>query len=213
MRDIAFLFDLDGVVIDTERVYTRIWDKINNTYPTGVDNFTARIKGTNLNSILSTYYPAADVRSKVEKMLYDEEKSMVYSYTRGAEDFIGNLLRHDIPTALVTSSNNVKMQNLYRSLPELSDYFNIIITGDMVAESKPSPEGYLLAAHKLGIMPSKCIVFEDSLQGVIAGRRAGAVVCGVRGTVAEDALLPYCDYIVDNIGQADMDEIIKRLSE
>lgn len=213
MHDIAFLFDLDGVVIDTERVYTCIWNKINDTFPTGVDNFSVRIKGTNLNSILSNYYPDADVRSKVEKMLYDEEKRMVYSYTHGAEDFLENLRRLGIRTALVTSSNDVKMHNLYRSLPELPDYFNIIINGDMVTESKPSPEGYLLAAHKLGIKPSRCIVFEDSLQGVIAGRRAGAAVCGVRGTVEENALLPYCDYIVDNLGQADMDEIINRLSE
>ena len=213
IHGIAYLFDLDGVVIDTERKYTQIWDKINAAYPTGVDNFSSKIKGTNLESILTCYYPDKSTCKKVERMLYDEEERMVYEYTPNAADFLTGLRQRGIPTALVTSSNEVKMNNLYAELPEIRNFFDVIVNGDMVRNSKPDPEGYLLAARTLHVAPRKCAVFEDSLQGVKAGHSVGAVVCGIRGTAPEELIKPYCSLIVDNLGLVDIDDMNRLLND
>lgn len=201
------LFDLDGVIIDSETEYTRIWEMINKEFPTGYEDFPDRIKGTTLELILSQYYPDENVRRSVEARLYEEEAKMKYNYCPGVKDFLESLKDNDIPMALFTSSNEIKMDHLYLQHPEIRDMFDVIVTGDMVTHSKPAPEGYILAAGKLGIPSEKCVVIEDALQGVKAGRAAGGKVIGVAGTLPAEVLRPYCDMIVNNFGELDVEKI------
>lgn len=196
---LAFLFDLDGVVIDSEREYTRIWSRISEEFPTGVEDFACRIKGTTLEKILETYYPDSEVRKKVEKRLYEEEAKMHYEYCEGAREFLTYLRENRVPMALYTSSNQYKMRHLYEDRPELASFFDVIVTSELVHHSKPDPEGYLIAADKLGFKPAECCVVEDSLQGVKAGRRAGGKVVGVAGTMTPGTLRPYSDIIVKDL--------------
>lgn len=203
----AFLFDLDGVVIDSERQYTEIWEEIERHYPTGVANFAMRIKGTTLEDILSHYFPQPEVRLEVEKMLYRLEGEMVYCYRPGSKEFLDELRANKIPMALVTSSNSDKMEHLYRDIPEIKDYFDTIIVGDMVSKSKPDPEGYLKAAAILGIDPKDCVVVEDSLQGIRAGRAAGAYVIGVTGTIPGDLIEAESDQVVFSLEVINVDHI------
>ncbi len=201
-RDIqGFLFDLDGVIIDSEREYTRIWEKIGLEFPTGIENFAYKIKGTTLEDILAKYYPDVEVRDRVRERLYEEEAAMKYQYCAGAEALLKRLKSEGVPTALYTSSDSYKMSHLYRDIPEIRDYFNVIITGDNVTRSKPDPQGYLMAAEAIGVPIEDCAVVEDSLQGVKAGRASGAFVIGVANTLPEDVLLPYSDIIVDNLSK------------
>lgn len=212
-KDIAFLFDLDGVLIDSERKYTQIWNLINEKFPTGVENFSYKIKGTTLEDILAKYYPEKDIREKVEEILYLEEGKMRYEYTPGAHKLLQWLKDNEIPTALVTSSNEKKMRHLYDHIPGIADYFNVIITGDMVSNSKPNPEGYLHAASKLGIDIRRCVVFEDSLQGVKAGKNAGALVVGVVGTLHREDIEPFSDILtngLENLNPSDIVEILEK---
>lgn len=210
---IAFLFDLDGVLIDSEREYTRIWHEINESFPTGVVDFERKIKGTTLDDILTTYFPSAGIRADVEKLLYEKEQLMRYSYCDGAHDMLERLRDRGIPMALVTSSNDVKMSHIRVQLPELCGYFKSIIDGGMVRHSKPDPEGYLTAAAKLGVCPARCAVVEDSLQGVRAGKAAGAFVIGVAGTLPAETLEPECDLLVDRLHQVDLNAICAILNE
>lgn len=212
-KSVAFLFDLDGVLIDSEREYSRIWGDIDREFPTGVEGFAKKIKGTTLTIILSTYYPVPEVRSKVERRLEEREKQMVYNPTPGCVEFLQTLKSRGIPMAMVTSSNDEKMSYLWRQRPEFKPIFDIIISGDDVKKSKPDPEGYLLAAKRLGVAPERCAVVEDSLQGVRAGRASGAFVIGMRGTVDDSLLAPHCDMITDNLSKIDPCEIIKILEK
>ena len=68
MAEIGVLFDLDGVLIDSETTYTKFWSEIGRIYPTGLDNFAIAIKGTTLPSILE-YFPDASVRENITKRL------------------------------------------------------------------------------------------------------------------------------------------------
>lgn len=208
---VGFLFDLDGVLIDSEKTYTKIWSDINDEFPSGYPDLASRIKGTTLESILSTYYPDPDVRSRVEKRLYERENTMVYNYTEGAKELLSWLKTNRIPVALVTSSNDIKMRHLWSEIPGMEIFFDVIVTGDLVTKSKPDPEGYNLAASKLGVPKERCVVFEDSLQGVRAGRSAGGLVVGVVGTLPADVLRPYADILVDNLEDINKEELVRLL--
>ncbi|MDE5774081.1 MAG: HAD family phosphatase [Muribaculaceae bacterium] len=197
----AFLFDLDGVIIDSESEYTRIWEKIGREYPTGVEDFARKIKGTTLENILSIYYPDNNVRDLVRKRLYEEEAKMKYRFLPGALEFLKYLKVNNIPTALYTSSDQYKMGHLYRDIPDFEKYFRVILTGEDVNRSKPDPEGYIFAAKSLGVIPEHCAVVEDSLQGVKAGKAANAFVIGVAGTLDASTLSPYCNIVIDNLMQ------------
>lgn len=210
-KNIGALFDLDGVIIDSESAYSEIWKRIESHFPTGIENFEKVIKGTTLEYILDTYFSDPEVRPKVEKMLLEEENKMVYHYCEGAEELLKMLKSRDVPMALVTSSNSFKMEHLYKCLPELKDMFDFIVVGEMVSHSKPDPEGYLLASSKIDVEPSRCVVFEDSLQGVKAGKAAGAYVIGDVGTLPAETLRPFADQLVDSLEEIDVEKLMSIL--
>ena len=193
------LFDLDGVLIDSETEYTKIWSEINRRFPTGYDDLALRIKGMTLDNILATYYPDASLANVVRDTLHELESHMTYRWLPGAEKLLKWLMADSIPRALVTSSDNKKMEHLKEEIPELMPMMSAVITADRISRSKPDPEGYLLGAHEIGIPISQCVVFEDSLQGVKAGRASGAFVVGVAGTLKPEILQPFCDIIVSSL--------------
>lgn len=193
------LFDLDGVLIDSETEYTKIWSEINRRFPTGYDDLALRIKGMTLDNILATYYPDASLSNVVRDTLHELESHMTYRWLPGAEKLLKWLMADSIPRALVTSSDNKKMEHLQEEIPELMPMMSAVITADRISRSKPDPEGYLLGAHEIGIPISQCVVFEDSLQGVKAGRASGAFVVGVAGTLKPEILQPFCDIIVSSL--------------
>ncbi len=199
---IGFLFDLDGVLIDSERRYTEIWSEINRRIPTGVDGFEQKIKGTTLENILDSYFSESD-RPEVVRILKAREHNMVYNYCPGARDLLEKIQQANLKAALVTSSNDVKMARLWQQIPELKTFFTVVIDGNMVSRSKPDPEGYLTGAKAIGSIPESCVVFEDSLQGVKAGKAAGSYVVGVAGTLPETVISPYCDIVVNSLTQID----------
>ena len=128
---------------------------------------------------------------------------MVYNYCPGARDLLEKIQQANLKAALVTSSNDVKMARLWQQIPELKTFFTVVIDGNMVSRSKPDPEGYLTGAKAIGSIPESCVVFEDSLQGVKAGKAAGSYVVGVAGTLPETVISPYCDIVVNSLTQID----------
>lgn len=211
--NVGFLFDLDGVLIDSETEYTRIWETIERSFPTGISDFARVIKGQTLDKILQENFPEVTVREQVTAMLYELEAKMRYRYCPGAEEFIKKIIDRGIPRAVVTSSNDYKMRHLYDDIPDFKANFPIIIDSSNVKRSKPDPEGYLLGARKIGIPIANCAVFEDSVQGVKAGRNAGAFVVGIVGTKTREELFNYCDILIDNLSEIDIDSLVKTLSE
>lgn len=201
MNPKGVLFDLDGVLVDSETEYTRIWNMIDQEFPTGVEDFARKIKGTNLSDILMRHYLDPATRKKVEKRLFEEEAKMKYRFSPGAENVLKRLKSAGVPMALYTSSSSKKMEHLYRDLPEIRQFFDYVVVGDMVKESKPSPEGYLKAGEGLGLDSGEWIVVEDSLQGVKAGRASGGKVVGVAGTLPAETLQPYSDLVINSMDE------------
>ena len=209
----GFLFDLDGVIIDSENQYTKIWAQINREFPTGIEDLEHKIKGSTLTKILEENYPTEEIRQSVASRLHQLENRMHYEYLPYARNFLLMLKEKNLPCVLVTSSDNQKMQHLWEEIPELQNLFDYIITGDKVTKSKPDPEGYLLGASKIGVNPQNCVVFEDSLQGVMAGKNAGSFVVGVCGTNTPETLAPYSHILINDFSEIDLDNLIQKLKE
>lgn len=207
---IGFLFDLDGVLIDSESEYTRIWQEIDRRYPTGIENFAIKIKGQTLPEILGKNYPP-ELHEAVTDALNSMEQVMRYEMLPGAAEMLSELRRRGLGAVLVTSSNDMKMRHLREEQPELESYFTDIVTADRITRSKPDPEGYKLGARLLGARPSRCVVFEDSAQGVRAGRAAGAYVVGLTTTLPASILEPFADMLVGTLADVDLDALIQLL--
>ena len=182
------LFDLDGVVVDSESIYTQFWSDIDKLHPTGVENFAIAIKGNTLQRILADYFPDNDVKQDILERIKDFEINMRYKPFAEAIRFINELKRNQFRIAIVTSSSQKKMDNLYAQNPGFREMFDAVVTGDMVSHSKPDPEPYLLGAKAIGVAPESCYVFEDSISGIESGIRAGATVIGLATTLPYDKI-------------------------
>ena len=193
------LFDLDGVLIDTEGTYTKFWEAVDRRFPTGVEGFAQVIKGSNLHNILHTYFPTEEIREQVTVMLDQFQREMRYDYFPGAIELLEELKRNNVACCIVTSSDRNKMAALYAQQPDFTSHFQAIVTGEMVSEPKPSPECFLLGAEKLGIDIKNCVVIEDSINGLKAGMASGARVIGLATTCPSEAITPHCHLVLDNI--------------
>ena len=202
------LFDLDGVLIDTEGTYTQFWEAVDRRFPTGVEGFAQVIKGSNLHNILHTYVPSEELREQVTEMLNDFQHDMRYDYFPGAIELLEELKSQGIGCCIVTSSDRQKMESLYRQHPDFPSHFDAIVTGNMVKEPKPSPECFLLGAKMLGIDIKDCVVIEDSINGLKAGMASGAHVIGLYTTCSREAIAPHCHLVAPNIGSITTQSLI-----
>lgn len=200
------LFDLDGVLIDTEPLYTEFWKSVGDEFNLAA-TFAADIKGTSLKSILG-FFPE-DKRDYVVKRIHDFEDTMPYPFFEGAQLLLADLRSHGVKIAIYTSSDTTKMSYLDAQHPGFGELFDAVINGSMVSRSKPDPEGYLLAAEAIDEDICDCAVIEDSLQGLEAGRRSGAKVVGFTTTNPESAVAPLCDVCVPDISHIDYDVIAR----
>ena len=123
---------------------------------------------------------------------------MPFIYITGFEDFIKNIRSKGIKTAVVTSSNLEKMQNVYKKHPEFKDYFDEILTSEDFEESKPSPDCYLKAAARFDVSPQECVVFEDSFNGLRSGIASKARVIGLATTNSISELKPFTKEVISN---------------
>ena len=206
------LFDFDGVIADTESQYTIFWNKQGKDY-LGLDNFGHTIKGQTLVQIFDKYF---DGMTKEQEMIVPDlnafEKTMTYDYIPGAYEFLKALKSRGIRTAIVTSSNDIKMSNVYASHPELLELVDAVLTSEHFSKSKPDPECFLKGMEVLGATPKETIVFEDSFHGISAGRASGAFVVGLATTNKSEALTPLCDLVIDDFTSIDVDMLSKLLA-
>ena len=201
------LFDLDGVLIDSESTYTLFWSEIDRIYPTGIDNYAIAIKGTTLPEILKHYDDQAvvdDILRRIDRF----QATMEYPLYDGVTEFLDELSRRGIMAAIVTSSDDRKMQLLFKQHPTLRDYFEEVIDASMITRSKPDPEGYLKAAEAIGCDPHDCFVFEDSLQGIKAGNASGATVIALATTYPRQELIGKAATVIDGFKEFSVDDML-----
>ncbi len=195
---LAALFDLDGVVFDTEPSYTDFWGRQCREFHPEIPHLENAIKGQTLTQILDKYFGGAlaGVRPLIVERLNEFEANMPFEYIAGFEDFISGLREHNVKTAVVTSSNRQKMEVVYARCPRFKAMFDEILTAEDFEKSKPDPDCYIKAASKLGVKAGESIVFEDSFNGLKSGRAAAMKVVGLSTTNPADAIKPLCDIVI-----------------
>lgn len=202
------LFDFDGVIADTESQYTRFWNKMGKDY-LGLDEFGHTIKGQTLVQIFGKHFEGMEEQqAEIVPMLDEFERNMSYDYIPGVYEFMLSLKTAGIPMAIVTSSNDIKMQQVYKAHPELPDLVDAILTSEHFSKSKPDPECFLKGMEMLGGRPEETFVFEDSFHGLKAGRASGARVVGLSTTNSREAIAPCCDIVIDDFTGITLKDIL-----
>ena len=199
MKDFkAALFDLDGVVFDTEPQYTIFWGAQCREFHPEHPGLEHEIKGQTLVQIYDAWFsgPLTEKQPLITERLNRYEQQMDYNYVAGFEAFIKKLRQQGVKTAVVTSSNVPKMQAVYTSRPEFRGLFDAILTSEDFERSKPDPDCYLKAAERFGAKSEECVVFEDSFNGLKSGHAAGMYVVGLATTNSADAIRPLCDEVI-----------------
>ena len=179
------LFDMDGLLLDTERVCLECCVAVGSEYglPDLTDVFirTIGLRGAESRPILEAAL-IGQVEHDTFVARWDgmiaDRMQMGIQVKPGVVEFLNHLKRQSIGTAVATSTRTAKARE-HLGNAGLLDFFDHIIGGDMVGNGKPDPEIYHKAAAELGRKATDCIVFEDSDPGVLAGVRSGAKVVQV----------------------------------
>ena len=191
MKTRALLFDFDGVVVDSEKFYTILWDALGEEYLQRAD-FGNTVKGSTLNRILSTYFDdRKDLWPTIVERLDEFEKNMPYDYIPGVVEFLKEGRRRGFSLAVVTSSNLQKMHSVYAKRPEIPELFDAILTSEDFAASKPDPDCFLRGMARFGTDAAHCVVFEDSVNGLKSGKASGALVIGLTTTNPPEVVREY----------------------
>ena len=182
MKIEAVLFDMDGLVLDTEKLYTRFWQEAANAlgYPMtfeqglGMRSLNRDAGAAKLKSYFGEGIDYDEVRNKrIELMNAFVEKEGVY-LKPGVHKLLDYLQENGIKTAIATSSP-IDRTVKYLSSVNIEKRFDELVSGYMVEKGKPEPDIYLYAAEKLGVKPENCMVLEDSPAGILAAYRAGCI--------------------------------------
>ena len=191
----AALFDLDGVVFDTEPQYTIFWGEQCRLYHPEHPGLEQEIKGSTLTQIYDLWFsgPLLKEQPVITERLNAYEQQMSYDYIEGFIALVDDLHRHGVKTAVVTSSNLPKMESVYRKQPGFKLLFDAILTSEDFERSKPHPDCYLTAARKLGVESDECVVFEDSVNGLRSGLDAKMKVVGLLTTNPTTVVAPLSD--------------------
>ena len=177
----AVIFDMDGVIFDTEHLAMSLWVQaadelgipgIAEVYPSVIGTTTIRT-----HEILAEHYGSSFPREEFDRRVrelyhehYDREGLPVKP---GVPELLSSLTANHIPLALASSTHSDLVRRELRDAGFL-DYFDVVIGGDMVTHSKPHPEIFLRAAEALHAAPENCYVIEDSFNGIRAAAAAGA---------------------------------------
>jgi beta-phosphoglucomutase len=199
----AVIFDLDGVIVSTDDCHYKAWKKLADQKGIYFDReINERLRGISRMGSLEILLERSTVQySQEEKETMAEEKNRNYveminelspdDILPGVLECMETLKQRSIPMAIGSSSKNAMIILTHIGLDK---YFDAIIDGNSIQKSKPDPEVFILAAEKLGIDPSACLVIEDADSGVNAAKAAKMLVMGV-GFASEnqDADLRFSD--------------------
>jgi len=181
----ALLFDLDGTLVDSMWIWRDIdiqyLERYGITLP---DNIQLQIEGMSFTETAHFFKEKFAIPDDVETIKSDWNAMALNKYMTevpmkpGAIDFLNYALEKGFKMGIATS-NSVELVKQITAVHGLDNYFPVIKTSCEVAKGKPAPDIYLLVAETLKVKPERCLVFEDIVPGIIAGKSAGMKVCGV----------------------------------
>lgn len=177
----AILYDMDGTVLDTMKIYQHAWNVADAAMGLGgkAAALITRVAGMSvvdsnelLRNVMGNDFPYMEFRKIMEKTFAETIQRDGVDCKKGAPEIFDRIRSLGIRQILVTSSSPDAVFP-YLELAGIRNAFDGIITGDMVKHSKPNPEIFLLGAKAAGVLPEECLVVEDAPTGIRAGVAAG----------------------------------------
>ena len=173
---------MDGTLLNTQSIYVPAWDYAGRLQ--GIDNLgrhTAVVCGMNdagWMAYLNKNFPSLDMDIFIKDVVKYVDENLVVKFMPGAEKLLKLLRQKGVKMALASGSSLDKvMQNL--EAVGANDFFDILVGGGEVANGKPAPDIFLLAAKRLGVNPNECYVLEDSPNGIKSAVAAGMKCIGI----------------------------------
>lgn len=198
----AFIFDMDGTLVDNMHVHTEAWAKLLDENGIEMDRhkFLVATAGKTNREILPTVFgDIAQERitelAKRKEALYREAYLPIRKPVDGLVEFLTEAQMLGVKMAVATAASNPNMEFILDGL-DLRRFFDAITTATDVKVGKPDPAMFLVSAEKLGVEPQNCIVFEDALGGFEAAHRAGMLSIGIT-TVNSAYDILKCDSVVE----------------
>ena len=199
------IFDMDGLLFDTERVYQQTWNEIAKEDGIKLDNnFVKEISGTSgvhMCRVVEKNYHVSDGSAIINECMkrVKEKLSLHVPIKKGVFEILNFFQKKEIRMA-VASSSAVEQIISNLEIAGIRNYFSEIVSGKEVEHGKPAPDIFLLAAKRICCDPAKCFVFEDSENGIKAGYAAGCMTVMVPDLVeASPEILPYCTMICSDL--------------
>lgn len=180
----AILFDMDGLMVDTERLYIETESAIAESFGKKLTEETIwKMMGKKAVEAIGIYISDLGINMPVEEMigirdnLFEEKLRNELVPMPGLFEIV-NEYRGTLQLAIATGSPR-KFLNIVLDKLEIREHFQALQTADEISNGKPDPEIYIKTAEKLGIPPEECIVLEDSQNGALAGKRAGCYTIAI----------------------------------
>lgn len=210
----AILWDLDGVLIDSEPgYYITIGNMMRSLgYPYGKKE-AAKIAGTsfkNTAELLALDVPPHKVQQLYVQALMQGVQQHVTGLIPGAAQFLESLNAKGVMLALGSSSPKQLVDYVVEKYG-LATWLSAIVTGDDAANGKPSPEIYLKCAALLRTPPAQCLVIEDSLNGIRSAKNAGMKVCAFTGTNHQKVDLSSADFSIDSYTNKTLATVLQKM--
>ncbi len=215
----AVIFDMDGVIFDSEKIYTKAVELLFKEYkikinPSDIDLFRGTGSKAAIGGLARIYNlnENIDVLNKKKRELYLKLAKDKLKFIPHVKTLIKQLKKNKIKIALATSARlNIVKKNF--SIAKLNgNTFDVIVTKDDIKNPKPSPELFLKAIEKLKIKPNETVIIEDAIKGVEAAKRARTKVIAITTSFSKSKL-KQADLIIDSFKQLDikiLEELIKK---
>jgi HAD superfamily hydrolase (TIGR01509 family) len=204
----AVIFDLDGTLVDSMWMWESIDKEYLGRFGLGLpSDLQSKIEGMSFSETALYFKTRFDLPDSLDQIKSDWNQMAWEKYLNevpvkeGVIDLLEYLKKEGIPAGIATS-NSRELVDLIIEKHQMQDYFASIRTSCEVAKGKPSPDIYLLVSKDLGCEPSRCLVFEDVLQGVMAGKNANMKVCAVYDKFSEkdeEEKIKLADYFIHSI--------------
>lgn len=215
MKTKAFIFDMDGIIVDSEPIHTRIKRDTFRHFGLAFDEAKfSYYMGRTSDELFGDLIRASGrtdldretvVRYKQEHYLEVLERGEVAPIA-GTVDLIHRLHAAGLPLALATSSWERVMEAVLDRFA-IRPYFSSAISGSTLPASKPDPAIYLLSAERLGVEPKDCTVLEDTTAGITAGKRAGMRVIAYRNPNSGVQDLTLADRVVERMADIAVEDL------
>ena len=203
----AVIFDMDGVIFDTEKVYLDIWTEVFEKYGYKMTKeLYVTVMGTGRKNVIKTFLENFGDDLPIEKMYEEKDNQLFYRIENqgiplkeGVKELFSMLKEKDYKIALATSAKKERVEKQIKD-KWLKESFDARVCGDDVEQGQPSPDIFLKAAKEIDVEPENCFVVEDSPAGIKAALSGGMKGIHVEDLkVADEEILKYCQKNFKNL--------------